>query len=200
MATAVLNGTLIDDGGLVCEVRFEYGLTIAYGSNTPWQGGFSTGMTFQALVHNLPGGMAIYCRAVARNAMGTTYGAGRVFTTIPTLPIILTLPATNVDTGSARLNGLIVQDQGAPCRIYFEYGGTPSYGSRTPGRGAYITGDTFFDEIAGLAPGQPYNFRVVAENRYGKGYGQNVSFNTLSDRGAMSGLPFEYLLLLEGAR
>jgi len=196
MATAILNGTLVDDGGLVCECRFEYGLTPAYGSFTAWQGGMRTGDIFQALVHNLPGGATVYFRAAARNALGTTYGAQMRFTTIPTLPIVLTVAATNVYTGGARLNGLIVQDQGAPCRVQFEYGGTPSYGAKTPWVSGFVTGNTFFFDIVGLSPGQGYHFRAVAENRYGKGYGQNMSFGTLSDRGAMTGISMELLLLL----
>ncbi|MCK4696962.1 MAG: hypothetical protein KAT53_01505, partial [Dehalococcoidia bacterium] len=34
--TATLNGTLTDDGGEACEVRFQYGETIGYGTDTPW--------------------------------------------------------------------------------------------------------------------------------------------------------------------
>jgi len=199
MATAILNGTLVDDGGLVCECRFEYGLTPAYGSLTAWQGGMRTGDTFQALVHNLPGGYPVYFRAVARNAVGTTYGAMMSFTTIPRMPLVQTVAATNVYTGGARLNGLIIHDMGAPCRVRFEYGGTSSYGAKTPWRSVFVTGDTFFEDIVGLAPGQGYHFRAVAENPYGMGYGQDVSFNTMSDRGAMTGIPMEYLLLLREA-
>ena len=199
MATAILNGTLVDDGGLVCEVRFEYGLIPTYGMVTPWRGGYYTGMTFQELIHNLPGGATVYFRAAARNVMGTTYGAQMRFTTIPRLPIVQTVAATNVYTGGARLNGLIIHDMGAPCRVRFEYGGTSSYGVKTPWASVFVTGDTFFSDIVGLAPGQGYHFRAVAENIYGQGYGQDVSFNTMSDRGAMTGIPMEYLLLLREA-
>lgn len=197
MATAVLNGTLIDDGGLVCEVRFEYGLTPAYGIFTPWRGGYYTGMTFQELILNLPGGTTVYFRAVARNALGTTYGAQQRFLTIPTLPIVATIAATNISTGGARLNGLIILDQGAPCRARFEYGGSKAYGSATPWVSGYATGSTFFDDIIGLSPGTGVHFRAVAQNRYGIGYGQDMVFTTLSDRGAMTGFPMELILLRE---
>ena len=197
MATAILNGTLVDDGGLVCEVRFEYGLVPGYGRVTAWRAGYYTGMTFQELIHNLPGGYPVYFRAVGRNAAGTTYGAQRVFTTIPTLPIVQTLAATNISTGGATLNGVIVQDQGAVCTVYFEYGGTSVYGSKTLKVQGFATGDTFSADIVGLAPGSGYHFRAIGINKYGESFGQDVTFNTLSNRGAMTGFPMEYLLLKE---
>ena len=197
MASAILNGTLVDDGGLVCECRFEYGLTPAYGSFTRWQGGMHTGDTFQELIRNLPSGYPVYFRAVARNAIGTTYGAQQIFTTIPTLPVVQTVAASNISTGGATLNGVIVLDQGAPCDARFEYGGTPSYGSKTRWVTGYVTGDSFSADIAGLSPGQVYHFRAIARNRYGEGYGQDMTFNTISDRGPMTGFPLEYLLLKE---
>lgn len=197
MASARLNGTLIDDGGLVCECRFEYGLTPGYGSVTNWQGGMRSGDTFQKLIHNLPGGATVYFRAIARNAVGTTYGAMMTFTTIPTLPVVQTVAATNISTGGATLNGLIVFDQGAPCMVRFEYGGTPSYGSRTRWVSGFITGDSFSADIVGLSPGQVYHFRAIAGNKYGESYGQDMTFNTISDRGPMTGFPMELLLLKE---
>jgi len=197
MATAILNGTLIDDGGLVCEVRFDYGLTMAYGWVTPWQGGFTTGMTFQEIVRSLPAGVSVFFRAVARNAIGTTYGAGMVFITIASSPIVETRAATNIDTGSAQLNFLIVHDAGAGCRAWFEYGGTSIYGMKTWEMSGLVTGSTGGITIAGLTPGQGYHVRAVAENRYGRAYGADMTFNTLSERGKGSGIPMELLLLRE---
>ena len=46
MASAQLNGTLTDDGGLVCDVRFEWGITIGMGNYTDWVAGLVTGNTF----------------------------------------------------------------------------------------------------------------------------------------------------------
>lgn len=197
MATAILNGTLVDDGGLVCECRFQYGLIPAYGSLTRWQGGMRTGDTFQELIHNLPSGVTVYFRTEARNVLGTTYGARRTFVTIPTLPVVATTPATAKSTGGATLNGLIVLDQGAPCVSRFEYGGLPSYGEETPWISGYVTGDPFLDNIVGLSPGQSFHFRAVARNKYGVGYGQDMVFTTRESRGPMSGISMELALLLK---
>lgn len=196
MATAILNGTLVDDGGFVCEVRFEYGLVPGYGLVTPWRGGYTAGMTFQELVRNLPGGATVYCRAVARNPMGLSYGYQQRFTTIPTIPIVVTDPATQISTTHATLNGTIVQDMGAGCETRFEYGATSAYGMQTPWVSGYVTGDSFADEILGIAPGHSYHFRAVARNRYGVGYGQDVTFSTLSDMGPRTGMTMELALLV----
>lgn len=196
MATAVLNGTLVDDGGLVCEVRFEYGLTGAYGLFTAWRGGYWAGMTFQELVHNLPGGATVFFRAVARNAVGTTYGAQQRFVTIPTLPVLETLPATNISTGGARLNGVIILDQGASCEARFEYGATIAYGMETPWVSGYVTGSAFFSDIVGLSPGNGCHFRAVARNRYGVGYGRDMVFTTLSEQGPLTGISMEMAILV----
>lgn len=198
MATAILNGTLIDDGGLVCEVRFEWGLVPAYGNTTPWRGGYTTGMTFQERIYNLLAGRLVYFRAVARNAIGTIYGAQRTFTTIPREPIISTDPATQISTMSAVLNGAIIDDMGAACRTRFEYGGTSELGVETRwDMSGYATGSSFLRTIAGLSPGNSFFYRAVGENRYGRGYGAIRSFTTLNADGSRSGFPMELLLLTE---
>ena len=197
MAQAVLNGTLIDDSGLVCEVRFEYGLTPAYGTATTWQAGYYTGMTFQERIYNLPEGISVYFRAVARNASGTAYGAQQLFVTIPRLPIVTTDPATAISTGSAALNGTIIDSSNIGCRVRFEYGGTPALGMHTRWVSGYVTGSIFTDVLAGLSPGEPVYFQAVAENRYGRGYGAIATFTTLSEVGSRSGLSLELALLEE---
>ncbi len=81
MAQATLNGVLVDDGGAVCQVRFEWGLNAYYGSVTPWQTGFTTGMAFNALLTNLAEATTYHFRAVAFNINGYSYGQDMIFTT-----------------------------------------------------------------------------------------------------------------------
>lgn len=198
MATAILNGTLVDDGGLVCEVSFEYGLTPAYGLTTPWRPGYWAGMTFQARIYNLAGGVLIYFRAAARNALGTTYGTAMTFTTIAREPIVVTDPATAISNMGATLNGTLIDDMTAPCMVRFKYGGSSALGMETPRAVAgVVSGGTFSITIVGLSPGRPCFFQAVADNRYGRGYGTVMSFSTLSDMGPRTGFPMEYALLLE---
>lgn len=82
MAQATLNGQLVDDGGLVCDVRFDWGTTTDYGNETPWQGGFTSGMTFSATIYGLGEGVLYHFRAVARNSRGISYGNDMSFVTL----------------------------------------------------------------------------------------------------------------------
>lgn len=87
MAQATLNGQLVDDGGLMCDVRFEWGTTTGYGFETPWQGGFTSGMTFSATIHGLGEGILYHFRSVARNSQGISYGNDQSFVTLVSLGI-----------------------------------------------------------------------------------------------------------------
>ena len=196
MATAWLNGTIIDDGGLPCEGRFEYGYVPAFGLATPWRNNLRTGDTFLVHVLNLLGGVTVYFQAQARNAVGVVVGATLTFTTVPRAPLVVTTAATDISTGGATLNGRIIDNMGQLCQTWFEYGGTTVYGSETPRRAGFGIG-AFSDTLVGISPGSGVHFRAVARSLYGVGYGQDMSFNGLSDRGGASGVPLEYLLLRE---
>lgn len=91
MAQATLNGQLIGDGGLVCDVSFEWGTTTDYGQETPWQGGFTSGMFFSATIYGLGEGVLYHFRAVARNSMGISYGNDMAFVTLlaPGIPVMM---------------------------------------------------------------------------------------------------------------
>ncbi len=77
---ATLNGYLIDDGGLVCTVSFEWGSDTTYGNVTPEQVAV-TGATFSAVINGLSPDCLYHFRAKAVNANGTSYGADQFFTT-----------------------------------------------------------------------------------------------------------------------
>ncbi len=197
MAEATLNGTLVDDGGFPCDVRFEYGETIAYGTFTQWQPGLVTGDTFQQVLYGIRNGTTYFYRAIARNPLGVAVAAGVSFSTPFVPPEIATIPATVIDTHTAQLNFYLVNDMGNPCVVYFEYGATLAYGqksSKLPGQESYDTGGI---DVQGLAAGMPFHFRAVAENMYGRGYGEDMVFSTLSDLSPRSGLSMELVLLME---
>ncbi len=86
MAQATLNGQLVYDGREMCEVRFQWGSTPAYGMDTPWQGAiFTTGMTFSQTIFNLGEGLMYHFRAQARNSKGVISGQDMVFATLISL-------------------------------------------------------------------------------------------------------------------
>ena len=78
---ATLNGTLLNDGGEVCDVRFQYGTTIAYGTDTIWQPGKVAGNTFSQLITGLIPHTTYHFRAQARNGGGIGSGADETFNT-----------------------------------------------------------------------------------------------------------------------
>ncbi len=199
MAMAVLNGSITDDGGLDCEGRFVYGYTVAFGLATTWRNNLRTGDTFSERIFNLRSGVTVYFQAQARNALGTVVGTTLTLTTLTDEPKVRTAAATDVSTAGATLNGEIIDNSGIPCRVCFEYGGTTAYGNKTPWLGGYAIG-TFAAVIADISPGSGIHYRAVAKNPNGVGYGQDMSFNGLEDRGGASGLPLEeFLLLREGS-
>lgn len=78
---ATLNGTVTGDGGEPCEVRFQYGLTAAYGTDTAWQPGKHAGDAFSQVISGLTPDTTYHFRAQIKNSAGTVSGADRTFTT-----------------------------------------------------------------------------------------------------------------------
>ena len=79
--TATLNGYLFDDGGLTCDVRFEYGADTTYGTQTTLQEGVAEGAFSQA-ISGLTYGTTYHFRAIAVNSDGdTAYSNDFTFTT-----------------------------------------------------------------------------------------------------------------------
>lgn len=77
----LLKGKLTYDGGGDCAMRFQWGTTTAYGNDTPWTTGKTTGaMHSYPLVPNLlTVGETYHFRAQARNKHSTADGADKSF-------------------------------------------------------------------------------------------------------------------------
>ena len=63
--------------------------------------------------------------------------------------------------------------------VYFQYGRTTGYGSRTPNHTK--TGNNYrnvFANISGLSAHTTYHFRIVASNTAGIRYGPDRTFST----------------------
>lgn len=82
MAQATLNGQLVDDGGSLCDVWFEWGTDTSYGMVTPLQGGLASGALFSATITGLAEGMVYHFRAVVANRQGISYGNDMAFATL----------------------------------------------------------------------------------------------------------------------
>ena len=122
-----------------------------------------------------------YYRVRAFNGNGTSGNSNvvSVTTLTPTgRPVVITNPATLITSHSARLNGT-VNPHGLSTTVYFQYGRTTNYGSRTPNQTK--TGNTYQNvlaNISGLSAGTTYHFRIVGTNTAGTRYGGDRTFTT----------------------
>lgn len=82
-SSAVLHGYVEDDGGEVCQYRFEYGPTASYGSITEWTGSKSSGEIFDEFISGLSTESTYHFKAELRNSAGTAECSDMSFTTQP---------------------------------------------------------------------------------------------------------------------
>ena len=81
-SSAVLTGNLDSTGGETCQVWFEYGTTVSYGSSTSKLSVSSTG-PFSAFISTLNPDTTYHFRACAQDSKGTSYGSDMTFKTEP---------------------------------------------------------------------------------------------------------------------
>ena len=96
-------------------------------------------------------------------------------------PAVRTLVATNVDSTTAKLTG-IVNGYGLSTTITFEYDITTSYGNSVTAIQSPVTGDSITHvsaDISGLIPNMIYHYRIKAENsKWINFYGSEKIFYT----------------------
>lgn len=183
--SATLNGT-VNPNGQATTYWFEYGTTIAYGSQTPLvpasAGSGAGALPFSAVASGLTRGTTYHYRIVATSAGGTVNGGDQTFRTLDP-PIATTDAATGVGLGGATLNATI--DPRSQATIYvFEYGTTTAYGNQIPltaasaGNGG--TPVAVSAVLSGIASATTIHYRVVATNADGTASGGDQSFTTLA--------------------
>jgi hypothetical protein len=111
------------------------------------------------------------------NAVGTSKGEDRTFTTHPAVTGLQTKPASSLDQEDITLNAEFDGD-GIDTTYYFEYGLTDEYGSVTPEESAGVTSgptqvSADIDQFNGY---RTYHYRVIAVNSFGKTVGQDETF------------------------
>ena len=181
-STATLNG-VINPMASVTTCHFEYGTTSAYGSRAPASdlsagSGISDEPVAEAISGLLPA-TTYHFRLVATNQAGTASSNDLEFTTLPLAPAVATNAASNVGQSATTLNGT-VNPHGSGTQYHFEYGPTPSYGSKTPatGAGAGTAARSVSQPVSGLQAGTAYHYRLVATNGGGTVFGSDVVLTT----------------------
>ena len=187
--SATLNGTVRLEGLPLSECVFEFGLSTSYGSSVPCSPDSSSipsdsvDRAVAAALHDLAENSVYHFRLKASNAAGSIVGKDRTFRTLGK-PEILEPAALLVSDTSATLHALI-NPRGSNTNYHFEYGVSPSYGSRAP-----IDFDLFAGsgtdpvkadvKLSSLQPGATYHYRVVASNASGTAESPDLVFKTLA--------------------
>ncbi len=183
-SSATLNG-YFDSHGNYTYNWFEWGTTSSLTNTTSKVGG-SISTTMARSLTGLSADTTYYFRAVAENDYGREYGQVRSFTTTanpaPTpgqSPSVTTQSASGIDRSSATLNGYF-DSHGNYSYGWFEWGKSSSLGDSTGKTGSSVS-TTMARSLTGLSADTTYYFRAVAENDYGREYGQIRSFTTGKD-------------------
>lgn len=184
--TANLHGEL-DPAGESTHYYFEWGTNKNYGHTTPaLPGSEATGngltQVEASLAGQLTGVTTYHYRLVAVNALGTSVGSDREFTTpLGSSPQLGAVSATATGPTTAVLRA-DVNPGFSPTAYKFQYGEDATYGHSTV-IGAPIGDDGAFHtasvEISGLAPDTTYHFRAVVFNFVDRVTSADLTFTTL---------------------
>ncbi|HET8540370.1 MAG TPA: hypothetical protein VFL83_10910 [Anaeromyxobacter sp.] len=180
-AEAVVDAAVTDSGG---ELVFARGVVIATHADptlddTIWFSGGGAG-PFATRCSDLAPATTYHVRAFATNAMGTSYGVERSFTTLAlTVPVLTTRPPENVTTTTAISGGDVTDDGGTPVLargVCWSLAAEPTLADAcaTGGEGA----GSFLAIATGLAPSTSYHVRSYATNAQGTSFGDDLTFTT----------------------
>jgi uncharacterized protein (TIGR02145 family) len=187
LTSATLNGN-VNPNHLSTSVTFEYGTTIDYGNNiiaiqNPVAGDSVSRVSIS--LTGLTAGTDYNFRIKTINDLGTTYGENLTFKTL--LPEVNTLPATDIKTTSAILNGL-VNPHGLNSSLVFMFGQdippynqvTYNYSSAAIPSATNAYEDTpIISNLTGLKPGTMYHYYLKMDNDLGTFSGYEYRFTTL---------------------
>jgi hypothetical protein len=177
--SATLNGT-VDPSGRATTSYFEYGTSTSYGTKTAAKdlGSGAAAVNVSAAVGGLTTGRTYHYRLVATSDAGTSRGSDHTFLT-SNPPAVTTKPASSIRETTATLNAS-VNPNGVATTVYFEYGTSTSYGSKSSpkGIGAGHSAQNVAIGISGLAVNTVYHVRVVASNAIGTNGGADLTFTT----------------------
>ncbi len=174
---ATLNGAVSATGGSdVTSTGFKWAtnenMTGATSVNAA-----STASAFNAQLTGLTASTTYYYQAFATNGIGTSFGPVQSFNTLdPVLPTITTSSATNVDSTTAKIYGLIGFDGGDPVTAAgFVWGANPDLSGATDTLTAWTSGEIRVS-LSDLTYNATYYYTAYATNGVGTAYGDTMSF------------------------
>jgi phosphodiesterase/alkaline phosphatase D-like protein len=190
--SASLSGT-VDPSGRATTWYFEYGTSTSYGTKTATKdAGSGTGaVSVSASISGLTAGRTYHYRLTATSDAGTSHGSDQTFVASGQ-PAATTKPVSSVGDNNATFNAS-VGPNGNATTVYFEFGTSTSYGSKSSSKsiGSGQSAQNVAIGVGGLAASTTYHVRVVAENANGTARGSDVSFTT-------TGRPFATIAAASG--
>ena len=182
--SATITADVTDHGGeTVSEVGFYYSLDPAVDDETAVKVVKNyAGAAFSESLSNLEIFTTYYVKAYAVNSAGVAYSTVVSFKTLADVPVVITVGASEVNSGGALLSGTVDTDNGARITergfVWMQGDGLPTTSDhklKTSG----TTGD-FTASLTGLNPNQKYSFRAYAINSMGTSYGAVMTFSTVA--------------------
>jgi alpha-tubulin suppressor-like RCC1 family protein/phosphodiesterase/alkaline phosphatase D-like protein len=107
----------------------------------------------------------------------------------PPAPDASTLAATAINDVGATLNGSVSPNKNTTA-VFFEYGPTPSYGTKvaaTPASASGTAATTASLTVTGLKPGTLYHYRILVTSENGTAAGDDLMFTT-TESATLAGL------------
>lgn len=181
--SAIFNATIISDSGLVVTGRgFTWGQNSVPGMMDSIREIDTPADNFSLNLTGLEAATTYYVQAFATNEAGTSFGNLLEFITLPEIPVVITGEAADLTTNSATCSGEVNTDGGAQVISR----GTCWSTSENPTIFNSHTSDgagtgLFTSYLGNLSSGTKYYYRAYATNSAGTAYGNQRSFQTLSD-------------------
>jgi len=182
--SAKVTGSIIDLGEGVTDYGHCYAKSpnVSYTSLKTSLGVPGDTGLFISELYDLSSGTTYYVKAYIKNGNKYVYGEEKYFsTTEPSLPVISTLPVSDITQNSAKSGGNITSDGGSPvtvsgiCWAIYANPTTDDY-KTTDGTASGI----FSSTMSGLLAAKRYHVRAYATNSAGTEYGDDKFFETAS--------------------
>jgi PKD repeat protein len=178
--TATLNGQVLATGGVAPAVMIFYGPADGGSTSGAWSNNVSLGLqsgSFSQLISGLSPNTTYYFTAQTSNSVGASWAVpSQAFTTLPISPAVLTnLPASDIQTTSATLNGQVLATGNDTPAITLYYGSTDGGTSAGAWAQRVLLGTQtglFAQTVSGLSSNTSYFFASSASNAAGIAWAQ----------------------------